>query len=136
MYKADNELDEIPNSFDTDAFVKKYFKITQTCTKNQSVSQANNKVTINYESTCFAPTYRAISSADKKINGASFEAGGLRLVGDKIETYMLADGTVMTIRQFNPPVLVRPGQIIQQEGLVLPRVIFDVNGAKGRNIAG
>lgn len=100
MYKADNELDKIPNSFDKEAFVKKYFKVTQKCNDDG-------------DNQCIPERYRTIN------NDIEDFAAAEAFVSDN--TYMLADGAVMSINQI--------------EGWPI-EVVFDVNGLKGPNIVG
>lgn len=114
MYKVDNELDEIPDSFEPEAFVRKYFKVTQKCSAIRGPHIIGRPQT--YNSTCFAQAYRTIDSADAFVRGGDLEGHGSGEDETSAVTYMLADGAVMTV-----------------DG---DKVIFDVNGLKGPNISG
>lgn len=82
MYLVDNELDEIPGSLDMDAFVRKYFKITQKCTQDDN---------------CIAATYRTLNSETTYNRETMF---GSSFKGD---VYMLADGAVMALMFYGAP---------------------------------
>ncbi len=82
MYKVDNELDELPNSFDADAFVRRYFKVTQKCER-----QGNSG---NPTAECFADSYRAINGNASYLGSDIYSTVGT--------AYMLADGAVMSLR--------------------------------------
>ena len=107
MYLVDNELDEIPRSFNVDAFVKKYFKVTQKCEKEEGS-----------ENICWASTYRTIDNNEVEIDrGGMYEGSGQ---DDTSGSYMLADGAVMVF--------------LGGENYHL--LMFDINGKKGPNIVG
>lgn len=81
MYKVDNELDNLPDSFDADAFVRKYFKVTQKCSRQGNSGGATAE--------CFADKYKSLEGENSILGSDVYTMSG--------SSYMLADGAVMDL---------------------------------------